>query len=223
MWKFLVITCSTVKLRKWFSLTIFHLFFPSEVYFLTQRLKIIILNMIPVSTLLCVSVCVCACVCFNIFSFCLEALGIKLPYILIIWLSVQMGWLHLLGIFICSFGMQSYLVFNLWMFLLLSTHFHTSSNFLVFKHHHQIGTSLLFLSLSVIKKKRETFKYTSIEATCVPYIDLNVNHEERASSILGVKSWTWYAIVVSLWSKETHNWISRDNFFFAFFPFSCPW
>ena len=46
-----------------------------------------------------------------------------------------------------------------------------------------------------------------------PIYSLNINHEERASSNLRVKSWDWYALVACLWSEEIHNWISWADFF----------
>lgn len=111
-----------------------------------------------------------------------------------------------------SFEIQSYLVLMYESFFFCLFIFFTSSNYLVLKQHHLNRTSLHAIP-QFASDTKESFKYNSIEATCVPYIGLNINHEERASSFLWVKSWTWYAIVVSLWSKETHNWISSNDFF----------
>lgn len=111
-----------------------------------------------------------------------------------------------------SFEIQSSLVLMYESFFFHLFISFTSSNFLVLKQHHQYRTSLHAIP-QFASDTKESFQYNSIEATCVPYIGFNINHEERASSFLWAKSWTWYAIAVSLWSKETHNWISSIDFF----------
>lgn len=52
-----------------------------------------------------------------------------------------------------------------------------SSNLLVLKQHHQNKTSLYAIP-QFASNKKNYLKYTSIDATCVPYTGLNINHEE---------------------------------------------
>lgn len=158
----------------------------------------------------------------------------KYLFLLSYGLGNQALW-HFDDLAICSSGMTSFarnLLSLLWDSALLGGQWMNLSSF-VYPLSSLPPTAQYWNSISSIgppcmlilfaSDKDKSFKYTSIQATCVRYIGLNINHEERASSILWVKSWAWYAIVVSLWSKETHNWISSNDFLFGFFSFSCPW